>query len=280
MQASITTVFPRPSIGVRRPVRRRTAPSALGKLAAAASIGIAGLLTYTMAGVFREFVPPMAVIAAIGLLIAAGIARGWRWAPALAAILSLLVGGLLIAPAAGEIAYTLTHPGDPMFTVLVVLFPVLGIGLASGVAATVQNYRSGERADRRAPRWLAPALAAIAGVSAGAILVGAIPHSSAAGVSPEVLASLPALGTKGFAFEQTELHVKAGETVALRLENADAAAHVFDVDELSVHAPMPAGQSGLALFRPTTPGTYTFYCSLHYDKASGQGMKGTLVVEP
>ena len=280
MQASITTVFPRPSIGVRRPVRRRTAPSALGKLAAAASIGIAGLLTYTMAGVFREFVPPMAVIAAIGLLIAAGIARGWRWAPALAAILSLLVGGLLIAPAAGEIAYTLTHPGDPMFTVLVVLFPVLGIGLASGVAATVQNYRSGERADRRAPRWLAPALAAIAGVSAGAILVGAIPHSSAAGVSPEVLASLPALGTKGFAFEQTELHVKAGETVALRLENADAAAHVFDVDELSVHAPMPASQSGLALFRPTTPGTYTFYCSLHYDKASGQGMKGTLVVEP
>jgi plastocyanin len=67
--------------------------------------------------------------------------------------------------------------------------------------------------------------------------------------------------------------------LAFRLENADRAGHSFDIDELGGHAPMPAGQSGSALFRPATPGTYTFYCAPHHDKASGQGMKGTLIVE-
>jgi heme/copper-type cytochrome/quinol oxidase subunit 2 len=56
--------------------------------------------------------------------------------------------------------------------------------------------------------------------------------------------------------------------------------HGFAVDELGVNAVMPAGAESLALFRPTTPGTYTFYCPPHYDKASGTGMYGTLIVEP
>jgi plastocyanin len=73
--------------------------------------------------------------------------------------------------------------------------------------------------------------------------------------------------------------VRAGELVALRLENADQAPHSFDVDELGVHAPIPVGQSGVAIFRPSAPGTYTFYCAPHFDKASGQGMKGTLIVQ-
>jgi DNA-binding SARP family transcriptional activator len=67
-----------------------------------------------------------------------------------------------------------------------------------------------------------------------------------------------------------QLRVRAGETVA----------HGFAIDELGVNAVMPAGAESLALFRPTTPGTYTVYCPPHYDKASGQGMHGTLIVEP
>jgi plastocyanin len=42
---------------------------------------------------------------------------------------------------------------------------------------------------------------------------------------------------------------------------------------------MPSGQSSLALFRPTAPGTYTFYCMPHFDKTTGEGMRGTLIVE-
>ena len=90
---------------------------------------------------------------------------------------------------------------------------------------------------------------------------------------------MPALSAKAAEFEQRELHARAGQTMALRLENADGQGHSFDVDAFDVHAAMPIGKPGLALFTPTKPGSYTFYCALHYDKASGQGMQGTLIVE-
>ena len=76
------------------------------------------------------------------------------------------------------------------------------------------------------------------------------------------------------------IEVNEGETVALRLENPDPVSHAFAIDEFGVKAVMPAGSESLALFEPTTPGTYTFYCPPHYDQASGNGMHGTLIVEP
>lgn len=93
---------------------------------------------------------------------------------------------------------------------------------------------------------------------------------------------MPTVKTEGFAFDQKEIRVKAGETVALKLSNEDTTAHSFDIDELDVHAPMPSDQIGLALFRPTEPGTYTFYCAIpgHADVEKGTGMIGTLIVEP
>jgi nitrite reductase (NO-forming) len=97
-------------------------------------------------------------------------------------------------------------------------------------------------------------------------------------VSAETLAALPALTTANHKFDQAELHAAAGETVALRLENADASGHSFDIDEFNLHVSMPAGEAGLALFTPTTPGRYTFYCSIPGHREAG--MVGTLVVEP
>ena len=66
---------------------------------------------------------------------------------------------------------------------------------------------------------MAPALAALTTLCLGAILVAAIPRAAAAVVNPDVLAGLPPVTTPGFAFAQTQLTVKAGELVALRLEN-------------------------------------------------------------
>lgn len=43
---------------------------------------------------------------------------------------------------------------------------------------------------------------------------------------------------------------------------------------------MPGNSDSLALFKADTPGTYIFYCAPHYNKASGSGMHGTLIVEP
>ena len=68
------------------------------------------------------------------------------------------------------------------------------------------------------------------------------------------------------------------QTDVLRLESSDAAAHSFDIDELNVHVPMPADKPVLALFTPSTLGTYTFYCGIPGHTEAG--MVGTLIVEP
>ncbi len=117
-------------------------------------------------------------------------------------------------------------------------------------------------------------------VIGSALLVAAIPTTgTAAGIDPATLNGLPIVSTKNFEFEQKEIRAKVDETVALKLTNSDAEGHFLDIDELNVHPPLPAGKESLALFKPTQPGTYTFYCMPHYDKASGEGMKGTLIVE-
>lgn len=254
---------------------RRTPLSGLGKLTAGALAGVAALLGYLQVGLFGGFDPMISGIAAAALIMAGVVAIGWRWAP----LLGTLVFGALLAllgMVGSEIVYVLAHPGGAMFTFIVVALPVLLIGLVASIAAVVQNYRA---AERRTPGWLPAALLAVAGLVAGALAVGSIPQAgSPAGVSPDALAALPAVTLDKFANGQ--IHVKAGEFVALRLENPDGIDHAFVVDELSVSAPMPAGKHSLAFFKPTKPGTYTFYCTPHYNKATGEGMHGTLIVDP
>jgi len=86
------------------------------------------------------------------------------------------------------------------------------------------------------------------------------------------------VATKDFKFSQPELRVRVGETVTLRLDNEDMLPHSFDVDELDVHAAMPAKDQAVVTFTPTTPGTYTFYCAVPRHREAG--MVGTLIVEP
>jgi uncharacterized cupredoxin-like copper-binding protein len=263
-------------MGTPSRTRARKPLAALGKLAAGALVGLGLAFGYAQT-VFGGFDPMLTGVAVAMLIVAGVIATGWRWAPALGAVLALAIGGMLLVPAAGEIAFSLSHPTDGLFILLVLLLPLLALAIIAGISATVQNYRS---AERRTPRGLPTALTALAGLVVGAVLIGLIAKpTDAVGVTPEVLAGLPGVTLE--AFDKGEVRVKAGEMVALRLENVDGASHSFDVDELNVHALMPGGKSSLALFKPASPGTYTFYCGIpgHYDKASGEGMHGTLIVE-
>ena len=256
-------------------MRGRQPIAALGKLTIGALVGVALSVVYVMAALLGEVNPMGLAFSTLPLVAAGAMLVGWRWSP----LLGVLIAGLILAMIVPIAAFALSDPSSPMFAPLLVLLALAVVAVVMGISATVQNYRRAA-ADRRAPRWLAAALAALAGLVAGAIIVGMIPRAGGtAGISPEVLAGLPGLTAKNFAFSQTEIHVKAGETVALRLENGDPESHFFAIDDLNINAPIPAGQSGLALFKPAKPGVYTFYCPPHYDKASGQGMKGTLIVE-
>jgi plastocyanin len=219
-------------------------------------------------------IPPLMMIMALTLVIAALCASRWRWAPLLAVLWSVAS----IIPGLEPYTYSLTHPAETSgFAVTLVGLALSIIIVVAGVAATVSAER--QVADGRAPRWLTGFLVGMATFVLGASLVAAIPQAeAAAGVSPEALAQLPALATMNNRFDQAELRAKVGETVALRLENSDGGPHSFDIDELNVHAPMPADKPALALFTPTTLGTYTFYCGVPGHTEAG--MVGTLVVEP
>ncbi len=170
------------------------------------------------------------------------------------------------------------------FAFAAIFFATAIVGLAAGVGATIQQYRmprSHPLVDPPAPRLIYPTLLALIAFLLGGILTTAIqPKGTRSSVSLDVLAQLPALTAKDDLFEQSEITAKVGERVALRLDNTDAATHYLDIDEFNVHVLMLAGTSNLALFTPTQPGTYTFYCHPHADKAARAGMVGTLVVTP
>jgi plastocyanin len=265
------TVAPSRSRRARQPV------SALGKLTIAASIGISALLLVLMLVLIGEVVPPLIVFAALPILAAGLILTGWRWTP----ILPPLIAGALLLMFRDVLVFELSHPEVyNWFAVMLLLTAVLAIAIVGGIAAVVQNYRV-PAAERRAPRGLASALLAIAAFLVGGLAVAAIPQQGAdAGIDPDALTGLPSITTRDFAFAQREIRVKAGETVTLRLDNQDHAQHYFDIDELNIHAPMPAGKTGIAMFRPTEPGEYTFYCAPHVNPDRTEGMIGTLIVEP
>jgi plastocyanin len=257
---------------VRPRTTTRTPLSALTIVTIAALIGIALALVYVQALMVGRFELDLTIFAAIMLVVAGVIAIGWRWAPLIGALMSSLV----VAANSGPVIYDLTHPeGFHAFVFIIVAISLAAVGTTAGISATVQNYRSGER---RAPRWLPTSLVALATLALGAILVGAIPRDAGAGVSPDVLAGLPAVTTPDFRFDQAEIKARVGETVALRLDNTHTAPHSFDVDELNIHVPMAAGKSGLALFKSAKAGTYTFYCGVPGHRQLG--MVGTLIVEP
>lgn len=210
------------------------------------------------------------------VLTAAAIVRGWRWVPLFVAALSALLL-VLLSP---HLPRILAVPGDGLFVPFVLLTGLGITGLVAGVLAGIQNYRS-KPDERRMPRWMTAKLAALGGVVVGIFLMSSLAQQgAAAGISTAVLEQLPAVETERFEFVQDEIRVKAGETVALRLVNRDAATHSFDIDEFEVHALMPPNATAVAIFKADRPGAYTFYCAPHYDKQSGQGMKGTLIVEP
>jgi plastocyanin len=254
--------------------RNRLPLAALGKLTVAGLVGLALALIYLQAAMIGRLVLPLAIFTVISLVVAGVVTVGWRWAPLLGALWSILI----TVGSINNMIYGLTHPAEfQSFVLMVFLLTMALIGVGAGIAATVQNERGGER---HAPSSLPVALATLVGLAVGAILVAAAAGSSEnTSISPTALAALPALKTANFAFDQAEIRVKAGEMVALQLENGDAVRHSFDVDEFGVHAPIPSGQSSLVLFKPETPGTYTFYCAPHYDKATGEGMQGMLIVD-
>jgi plastocyanin len=201
----------------------------------------------------------------VGGLLAAAMRPGWR-------VLGVLIGLALIYLGLASIS-------APQFdgswgTLGGVLATLGGWGF---VGATLWEARK-TTADAGRRSWLPYTLIALA-VCLGAVLFAA-PWPGAAARDDAAPAGTTVLAAREYQFDQPEIHARVGLPVTLQLDNRDGAVHQFDLDAFNVHIPMPAGQRAVAQFTPTQPGTYTFYCVLHVDRATKQGMAGTLVVTP
>lgn len=244
----------------------------LSRLTIAALIGLALSLVFFQVLLMRAFDPPLSVFAALMLLAALLVRTPRRWAPLVGALLAALV----VVGNSRVVLYDLTHPETGLnFRFMVVAVALSLVGCVGGLGASIQRFRGSTTAT---PRGWGVALAALVGLCAGALLIGALPRAGGTGVAPALLAQLPALTTPGMHFDQTELHAQVGEPVAMRLANTHGAPHSFDIDELNVHVPAAGGQEGLVLFVPEQAGTYTFYCGVPGHREAG--MLGTLVVAP
>jgi uncharacterized cupredoxin-like copper-binding protein len=254
--------------------QERTRLPTLRKLMIAGLIGNVLVNAIVQVLIVQTLIVPLTIIMALTLVVAAVCATRWHWSAPLAVVWCVVS----IIPGLEPYTYNLTHPAESgLFIGTLLGLALLLITIVAGAAATVTGQR--QVAEGRAPRWLRSFLVGVAAFVLGASLMAAIPPSDAsAGVSAEALAQLPALVSAHTRFDQAELRARVGETVALRLDNRDAERHYFDIDGLNVHVAMPAGTPAVALFRPSMPGTYTFYC--HVPGHREAGMVGTLVVEP
>gem|GEM_PF-704521 len=258
--------------------RTNRRPLTLRMLVVGALLGIALVYVFVQAALLGRVEMPLPIFVGVSLLLAGLVGGwplgGWRWAPLLGTAWSLIM--LL-----GSAQRALTHLAQPastlQFGTQLVLLGILVTGVVAGIGATVQNYRR-PAAEPGLPIWARRGGLLMAGLLIGAIAVAAIPQESGTQVDASTLAQLPIIPLS--VFDDGEIRVRAGELTALRLANPSGAAHSFDVDELNLHVAMAANSESLALFRADTPGVYTFYCAPHYDKATGRGMRGTLIVEP
>lgn len=87
-------------------------------------------------------------------------------------------------------------------------------------------------------------------------------------------------------FDPTEVHVKVGEAITIRLTSVDnplhtdgGGRHQWAVDELNLNLIAPADGSNMVSFMPERTGSFSFYCDICCGGKGNPAMNGTLVVE-
>ncbi|MBI1794139.1 MAG: cupredoxin domain-containing protein [Chloroflexi bacterium] len=87
-------------------------------------------------------------------------------------------------------------------------------------------------------------------------------------------------------FDKTEIRVKVGQPVTIRLTSMDNSAHTdgggkhqWAIDELALDMVAQPEGSNTVTFTPTKTGSYNYYCNICCGGRANPSMNGTLIVE-
>ena len=253
--------------------------AALGRLTVGALL-VSAVLSGTLALLvgLPDNVPLLIVTASL-LLVSGLVATGLRWIP----LLGTLLSGAILFIMSGQpfVVYHLTHPkegGFVSFVLDVLLLACQVVAFGASIGATMQNYGQSER---HAPRWLTPALTALAGIVLGAILTGAIAQPVT--VAATTAGGEPTVHMGPGSFLQSTVNVPKGSK--LSLVDDGSFLHILANGSWQNGQPERATEPGapavnnlqvsggsVELGPFTTAGTYHIYCTVH------QGMNLTIIV--
>lgn len=207
-----------------------------------------------------EFIPPIAVFAA--LFAGAGLMarRPGKGGPILVGLLSLAV----VALNAPFIAETLSVPASTVDFLLATVSTVIA---AAAIIASIGALRA-SKVRGGAPKTVAAVTAALVVLFAGIAVVARITYEA-----PAVAAGDITITVEDADFAPTTFSAESGE-ITVFVRNRDNTFHTFTIEDLGVDLDIPGKAEAKVTF-DAGPGVYEFICVPH----EGMGMKGTLQVQ-
>ena len=210
----------------------------------------------------------VAVIAVVGGLITFLVARFDRtWAKVVG-----IVGTLALTAVGFWLVFGVMQIFSPVDFIagLLFLFGFL-LSLIWGIMALVAGarHRTGVTgADAAIRRWVPATIGVLSVVSiAGFFLTkDTVSAEEAAGATPVEMVD--------FEFDPEGLDTSG----KLLVHNADPFAHDFTLDELDIYVQVGPGSDAIVDLSSAEPGTYQYYCGLHTDPETGEGMTGEVTI--
>ncbi len=229
----------------------------------------------------QTFVLPLLLLG-LAALVAAGIALlRWRFAPAISALLVLVVNSGDMSVPINQ--YNVTHPGEGVFFIISVLILACAlVAVVAGIGATIQNARRFEPPKTRTVRIVLTAFTAfVVGMVVVSLLATANPPTSAASTTTN---GMPTVHLSPTAFMQTVVLVPKGSKLLLvdvgnydhilangSWQNSTPNQQIEPGAPSVQHVSISSGSLEIGPF--TTAGIYHIYCTLHI------GMNLTVVVQ-
>lgn len=198
----------------------------------------------------------------------------WRFDALWARIVGLL-GTLAIGAGAFFFAFGIFQPFSPLEFIVGLIFTA---GFLFSLGAGIMAIAVGRKRDpgpSETGRRVRMATVGVISVASVVSVAGFLATRTT--VSDAEAQGAATLEIVNFEFEPGTETIAAGQN--LLLKNEDAFAHDFTLEELDIVSHLGPGSETIVDLGSAPPGTYQYFCSLHTDPATGEGMTGTITIE-